>query len=290
MRVDILNNKNFSSYKLILCGIPASRNAFRIFAAVAWAVIGWANASWSQNVNVTEEELISISNKIYINECSGKAEQLMSWNEGEQFLSLGIGHFIWYPSGVTGPFQESFPQFLDFLKTQGEDLPDWLSSFPPPSCPWNSREEFQAARETPRTRELQDLLVGTRILQAKFILQRLQQALPAMLEFASEEKREKIREKFWRVAGVPGGWYALADYVNFKGEGVKPEERYDGYGWGLLQALDEMNTAVADDLVLKEFSKAADFVLTRRVEHSPPERWEQRWLFGWKRRVATYSQ
>ena len=231
-----------------------------------------------------------ISNKVFINECSGKVEQLMSWNEGEQFLSLGIGHFIWYPSGVKGPFKESFPQFLEFLKTQGAVPPDWLSLSPPPPCPWNSREEFKAARETPRVRELQGLLIETKILQAKFILHRLQEALPAILEFAPEEKREEIRKKFWRVAGVPGGWYALADYVNFKGEGVKPEERYDGYGWGLLQVLEEMDVSVPDDMVLKEFSKAADFALTRRVGHSPPERWEQRWLFGWKRRVATYSE
>ena len=29
----------------------------------------------------------------------------------------------------------------------------------------------------------------------------------------------------------------MIDYVNFKGDGLKPTERYKGEGWGLLQVL-----------------------------------------------------
>jgi hypothetical protein len=40
---------------------------------------------------------------------------------------------------------------------------------------------------------------------------------------------------------------------------------------------------------LQEFSRAADKVLTRRVQNSPPERGEQRWLAGWRNRVRSYG-
>ena len=55
-----------------------------------------------------------IGKKIWQNECDGTLAGLTSWNTGENFASLGIGHFIWYPKGVRGPFEESFPAFVDF--------------------------------------------------------------------------------------------------------------------------------------------------------------------------------
>jgi hypothetical protein len=75
------------------------------------------------------------------------------------------------------------------------------------------------------------------------------------------------------------------DYVNFKGEGTLETERYKGEGWGLLQVLETMGEGPA----LQEFSRAADKVLTRRVQNSPPERGEQRWLAGWRSRVRSYA-
>jgi hypothetical protein len=78
----------------------------------------------------------------------------------------------------------------------------------------------------------------------------------------------------------------LVDYVNFKGEGTLPSERYKGQGWGLLQVLEEMG----DRPPLLEFRRAADTVLTRRVKNSPPGRGESRWLPGWKNRIRTYAE
>ncbi len=66
-----------------------------------------------------------------------------------------------------------------------------------------------------------------------------------MLEAAPIGEREKIRENFYRVAAEPDGLYALVDYVNFKGEGTLPSERYRGEGWGLLQVLEEMRKGPA---------------------------------------------
>lgn len=48
-----------------------------------------------------------IGSRIYQNEALGKAEYLTHWNEGEDFPSLGIGHFIWFPKGIDAPFDLS---------------------------------------------------------------------------------------------------------------------------------------------------------------------------------------
>jgi hypothetical protein len=71
-------------------------------------------------------ELDRIGKRIWQNECGGSVEGLTSWNAGENFASLGIGHFIWYPAGVEGPFEESFPKLVAWLTRDGVKLPSWL--------------------------------------------------------------------------------------------------------------------------------------------------------------------
>ena len=78
------------------------------------------------------------------------------------------------------------------------------------------------------------------------------------------------------------------DYVNFKGEGTNPSERYKGEGWGLLQVLGGMHGSGPG--AAHEFGVSAAEVLTRRVRNSPPERKEERWLEGWKSRVRAYGK
>jgi hypothetical protein len=117
-------------------------------------------------------------------------------------------------------------------------------------------------------------------------MQRLSNALPKMLAIGqSDAEKQKIELQFKRVASSPNGWYALIDYVNFKGEGIKDSERYQGKGWGLAQVL--LNMQQTDD-ALADFRRAAAFILERRVQLSPPERGEQRWLKGWLKRLQTY--
>jgi hypothetical protein len=138
---------------------------------------------------------------------------------------------------------------------------------------------------SPRLEELRALLASTVGPQARFAALRLESALPQMLAAAPASEREKIRRNFYRVANAPGGPYPLMDYVNFKGEGTLPTERYQGEGWGLLQVLAGMSDTGSPTAA---FSKSADRVLTRRVELSPPARGEKRWLPGWRNRLATY--
>jgi hypothetical protein len=87
-------------------------------------------------------------------------------------------------------------------------------------------------------------------------------------------------------APSPEGLYALVDYVNFKGEGTAPGERYQGEGWGLLQVLGAMADRPGE--ARAAFADAAGLVLTRRVALAPSGRNETRWLEGWLRRIATY--
>jgi hypothetical protein len=228
-----------------------------------------------------------IGQKIWMNEGSAKEENLVAWNKGEGFASLGIGHFIWYPEGQEGPYTETFPQFIRFLQQKTEiEIPAWLTTTP--DAPWKSYEAFNFNKEGPQMADLRTLLINTIPYQVQFIIQRLEQALPQMLNtLPIPAQREHVFQQFFRVVDAPNGLYALVDYVNFKGEGTNPNERYNEQGWGLLQVLGNMPGNTSN--VMTEFANAADKVLRERIQNSPPERGESRWYDGWKNRVKTYT-
>ncbi len=204
---------------------------------------------------------------------------LTSWNVGENFASLGIGHFIWYPAGARGPFEESFPKFVLYAERRGAKLPELLLGPQPRPCPWNSRTEFLQAESGTKMKQLRHFLADTIDFQADFLVERLREALPKILAAAPPSEHGKIEEQFNRVASSAQGCYALIDYVNFKGEGVLVTERYRGRGWGLMQVLEAMSGR-GNDGAANEFADAAAIVLRQRVENSPPERQESRWLGG----------
>jgi hypothetical protein len=254
----------------------------RLLASVACLALG-VSAGLAGEIKISDAEADRIGKKIWRNECAGTRDGLTAWNKGEDFPSLGIGHFIWYPQGKRGPFKESFPALKDYLQSQGVKVPGWLAAAK--ACPWSDRAAFMADFRSPRMEELRSLLASTVGQQARFAALRLESALPQMLAAAPASEREKIRRNFYRVANVPGGLYPLMDYVNFKGEGTSPTERYQGEGWGLLQVLAGMSDSGSPTAA---FSRSADRALTRRVELSPPARGEKRWLPGWRNRLATY--
>jgi hypothetical protein len=226
----------------------------------------------------------AVGRRVWQNEADGKVEGLTAWNAGESFASLGIGHFIWYPAGDKGPFEESFPSLLKFLRAEGVRLPEWLAPGMP--CPWRTRGEFEADMGAPRMRELRSLLAATISQQSLFLAQRLERALPGMLDALPGERRAVVRERFERLAATSSGRFALIDYVNFKGEGTNLKERYQGCGWGLLQVLEGMSGSGTP----ADFSQSAAAVLSLRVQNAPVERGEQRWLPGWLNRVRSYAR
>src|SRR5207244_1118436 len=117
-------------------------------------------------VTLSRNEAIKIAKRIWQNECNGTITGLTAWNAGENFASLGIGHFIWYPKGERGPFEESFPKFVDFAAGRGAKLPEILLA--KDGCPWKTRAEFNQASQTPRMKELREFLADTVNLQAEF--------------------------------------------------------------------------------------------------------------------------
>ena len=227
-------------------------------------------------------ELTAIAQKIYQNECSSRLDYLVYWNESECFASVGIGHFIWYPQLVNKKFDESFPKLLTFMKHQGVLMPQWLKDAE--FCPWDSNEEMQ---KDPRADELREFLQQTISIQAFFMARRINKALPKILNATEDSRHDKITKMFDAVANEEGGYYLLIDYVNFKGEGVKKTERYNGKGWGLLQVLECMRDTTNSKA---EFARCAKKVLIRRVENSPKERNEKKWLKGWIKRIDTYTK
>ena len=239
-------------------------------------------------MTLSHADVLRIGKKVWQNECNGTIAGLTSWNGGEDFASLGIGHFIWYPKGRRGPFEESFPKLVSFISKRGAKLPTLLLGPGEKPCPWNSRAEFLRAQHSAEMSQLRQFLADTIDLQAEFLLARLEGALPKMLAEAAPSDRANVQEQFERLMKTPQGSYALIDYVNFKGEGVLHTERYQGQGWGLLQVLEAMHGS-SDTGAVDEFARAARSVLTRRVQNSPAERHESRWLSGWIRRVNTYS-
>ena len=143
--------------------------------------------------------------QIWQNECAGKKEGLTTWNKGEEFASLGIGHFIWYPEGIDQRFKQSFPDLLFFLESHAVVLPLWLQQAK--GCPWRTREEFQAAQNQSQLLELRDLLAEHIDLQILFIVKRLERALPALLNDVEAKDHSHVVYQFYRLTQTPGGLF-----------------------------------------------------------------------------------
>ena len=241
-------------------------------------------------LNISKAELNTIGEKIFKNEADGIKKDLVYWNKGENFPSLGIGHFIWYKQGEPGIFEESFPQLVEFLKSKNVKLPKIMAENK--YSPWKNREELinLQTKKIPDSdiEELTNFLYDNKDLQVMFIFKRLEASLEKMMAVSSN--KENVRKQFYRVASSPNGLYPLIDYVNFKGEGINPNERYNGQGWGLLQVLENMKGTEIGKAALTEFTNSAKFVLQRRVNNSDPSENEKKWLQGWLNRCNTYAE
>lgn len=235
---------------------------------------------------LSESQKNAIGKKIWQNECGGTIDGLTTWNAGEEFPSLGIGHFIWYTASHRGPFTESWPQFVAYCQQRGVNLPAIARSA---HAPWNSAAEFKRDFRSTRMNELRQWLASTVTLQTDFIMARSRAALPKILAGAPANDRARIAANYQKVANSAQGQYALIDYVNFKGDGLNPSERYNGKGWGLLQVLGGMKDVSSGPAAASEFGASATRALNRRIDNSPPARGEARWREGWTNRCRTYG-
>jgi hypothetical protein len=236
---------------------------------------------------LSDQQKAAIGRKIWQNESGGTLAGLTAWNAGEEFPSLGIGHFIWYPAGRRGPYAESFPEFVRFARARGAQLPALAKA---PAAPWPDRAAFKADLAGPGLTELRTWLANNVTLQTDFIIARSQAALPALLAAAPPAERARIQNNYQKVASTPNGTYALIDYVNFKGDGISPAERYNGFGWGLLQVLGGMREVPAGQSAAAEFAASAKRMLDRRIANASPARPETQWRAGWHNRADTYAR
>lgn len=236
-----------------------------------------------------------IGQKIWLNETGGRIDAITSWSANEDFASLGIGHFIWFPVGKWLPFEESFPALLEFMRGKNVRLPGWLDQTQIPPNPWRSRAEFRRNANSPRMQELRQFMLDTVAEQTQFMMARAQGAMEKILKTTPDgAEREHIVIQFTRVVRDPDNYYPLIDYINFKGEGTNPNEaamnRETGrrQGWGLKQVLLRMNGDASDPKAVRaEFADAAQFVLQQRVRNIPSNGVFE---VGWLRRIATYRR
>ncbi len=236
-------------------------------------------------ISIAPGTAAKIGQRIWQNECGGTLAGLTSWNAGEAFASLGIGHFIWYPAGGKQTYQESFPGLVKLLIARRAPVPAWLANAK--ACPWPDRAAFSAAQKSAQMNELRSLLAGTIAIQADYAAQRSVASLPKILSAAAKGERDSLSAKFNALAASGAGLYCLMDYVNFKGEGTNPAERYQGSGWGLLQVLREM-PAVKPATAPAAFAAAGKRVLGRRISNAPKD--ETRWRPGWFSRCDSYAR
>lgn len=263
---------------------------FTLLACLVLAACGPATMSAPAaevGSSLSDGQKAAIGKKIWQNESAGKVDGLTAWNGGEEFPSLGIGHFIWYPSGFQGPFEESWPKFIAYARQRGAQPPAIALS---KSSPWKTQSAFKAAFSSGEMKSLRQWLASTVTLQTDFIIARSRAALPKILAAAPAGDRPRIQANYQKVAASPQGTYALIDYVNFKGDGTSPTEKYNGLGWGLLQVLAGMKDVSAGPAAASEFAASAKRAMDRRIANSPPARGEARWREGWHNRCDTYGR
>jgi hypothetical protein len=243
-------------------------------------------------IHLSKKDAQYIAKKVWQNEGAGLDKYLIWWNDGEDFASLGIGHFIWFPPHHTERFREVFPMVLEYIQSRGVKLPMGLT--PDSDFPWSSKKAFfWAKKSNSKTyRTLFKFLKDTQIYQAEFMANRLKDAIPQILSTIDDKSRAReIKRRFDYILFKDNkidkrGLYILIDYLNFKGEGTLKSERYNNQGWGLLQVLEHLDMSDRDKY--RAFANSAKAMLERRIKNSPKQRGEKRWRRGWFKRLDTY--
>lgn len=230
----------------------------RAKSASAEAVAGPDQSNWrwpmpravidrSLDLNLSQQEKERIGKKVWKNESDGTFNGLTAWNDGEEFPSLGIGHFIWMPKNVDLPFGQSFPEAMNYLKDHGATLPTWLK--PDEPCPWDTKKQFMRDFNGKELTELRQFLSDTVPLQTDYLIARLETSLPKILAKETDPAQKLlVQQRFFKVLNSgPAGVFALVDYVNFKGEGLELVPEYHNHSWGLRQVLEGMKDSAEPD-------------------------------------------
>ncbi len=242
--------------------------------------------SQAQIPEISLSDARKIGQLIWKNEAGMQKELLTFWNEHESHPSLGIGHNIWFPEQAEQKSTEQFPELCRYFKRHRVALPDWLDQAQDGRAPWANREEFQ--NDTARLTDLRTLLASNIELQTQFMIERLEQRWPLIIAQVSADQQARVIDNFNLLVATPLGLYTMIDYLNFKGDGLNPQEERGGYRWGLAQVLSEMPSGLTKATVQQAFAISAVKVLVRLIEHAGTDYDRIRFLKGWVNRVSTY--
>jgi hypothetical protein len=232
--------------------------------------------------DLTDDELHAIALQIELNETGGNQEALVYWNESETFPSLGLGHAIWVQKEnveALNRYGTFFPRLVKRIRDNGHALPDFLEKLAPDyDCPWPDRATYVKTAEIIRQRqEMLNLMIRTKKEQIVLILDRF---LDAEKRYSNEPNFELIQPLIAELKKTPQGWYALLDYVNFKGEGSDKAESY-----GLKNAL-VAGAKSKETTPGAKIAKGCEIVLVGRISREPDVAQHRE---GWVKRCQTYA-
>lgn len=288
--------------------------------------------------------LQKLSEALYKNEADCKNHNLTHWGKNEEFPSLGLPHAIWYGTSSSKKYQEQFPELIRYLRKnlnasdQQISWPLLLQKNPLPPAPWASQAEFAeikkvslAIENVKESLQLADIkknkaalykdayslfeirhfLSNPKILQlqAQFVIEKTFLSLHRILAASHRESPTEAQELYQKIQlllGSPEGVLSIVDYLNFKGEGLKPSERtpLGKYPWGLKTVLEIMPSSASVNAAIKaptdasaeinlQFTKAALCSLQRMAYHSgaadsKDQLQRYAWLNGgWKTRLES---
>lgn len=222
-------------------------------------------------------------------------DDITSWNEGENFASVGIGHYLWYPQYSNPqdqpPYEESFPSLIKFM-AQGCNAGPFphVVAFNPQTlkiakCPWRTRKSFYDSFRSEDLRELRTFLLSTdsQFCQVQYQLSKLNDTLNAITG------RSSVRALIDTLVLNPRGVRALLDYSNFKGTGLNPDENYQGFRWGLKQVLEDAAIDFEADSSFDEaFTLVTQSAKNRLTKRAAIQESVAKFLTGWLARISGY--
>lgn len=240
-----------------------------------------------ENFRNNKNNISSIASFIESSETNNNKSNLFFKGKNENFLSMGVGHFIWTNDNK---YDETFPKFIDFFKTQnsGINVPKLLLEKDPPLDKSGNVKKIKDFTEDQKT-EITKFLFKTKDIQVLFILKRTEKSLFKIINTEKDEKiNKKLIENINKILQYadknPEIIAMMIDYVNFKGDGTNENERTNsGKGWGLKQVILGMNF---DNDVKNEFIKSAKNVLQNRINEDKNIKKREN---GWMKRVDNYK-
>lgn len=292
---------------------------------------------------ISEEAFLEkLGEALYKNEANCQIKNLTHWNKNEEFPSLGLPHAIWYGTKSSKKYQEQFPELIRSIRKNLKShekvkltWPTLLKTENIGAAPWENASEFAKIQNTSleiessldsaqlseiekkkyplykqafELFELRHFLANPIVLrlQASYVVEKTFLSLHQMISSVHQQsptEAQKIYLQIQQLIETQEGVLAIIDYLNFKGDGLKPSERttLGHYSWGLLTVLELMPSVkipTADcqqktTCANRRFAQAALCTLQRLAYFSGPigsQEQTQRYAWlngGWKTRIES---